>query len=302
MPAGTPAHGCYCRAMPNRRLAGCRRPAGRLPALLSLFLALLPGEPMADPLDPADPIANGPLREQLADGGRARVVEVVDGDTLVLSDGAEVRLVGIQAPKLPLGRDGFAIWPLAPEAKAALEALALRQEVELAFGGRRSDRHGRLLAHLFRADGLWLQGAMVEAGLARVYGFEDNRALLAELYALERSARTARRGLWADPFYAILSTAQLERRLAELVDSFQLVEGRVQSSAIVRGRGYLNFGGDWRRDVTASIPGDSLALFRDAGIELADYEGHLVRVRGWVEDYNGPMIAVTHPEQIEVLE
>lgn len=241
-------------------------------------------------------------RESLAEGGRARVVEVIDGDTLVLSDGTEVRLVGIQAPKLPLGREGFEEWPLAPEAKAELQRLALGQEVELRYGGRRQDRHGRALAHLWRADGLWLQGAMVAAGLARVYGFEDNRALLAELFALESEARASRHGLWAHPAYAVLSAAELERRVGELVDSFQLVEGRVRSTAEVRGRGYLNFGSDWRRDVTGSIPGEALDLFAEAGLALADYEGRLVRLRGWVEDYNGPSILVTHPEQIEILE
>ena len=29
--------------------------------------------------------------------------------------------------------------------------------------------------------------------------------------------------------------------------------------------------------------------------------GALVRVRGWIDDRDGPRVAVTHPEQIEVL-
>ncbi len=45
--------------------------------------------------------------EALEAGGQATVLEVVDGDTLVLGDRTEVRLAGIQAPKLPLGRPGF---------------------------------------------------------------------------------------------------------------------------------------------------------------------------------------------------
>ena len=61
----------------------------------------------------------------LEEGGSGRVVEVVDGDTLVLDDVRQVRLVGIQAPKLPLGRPGFEAWPLGEKSKAALEALVL---------------------------------------------------------------------------------------------------------------------------------------------------------------------------------
>ncbi len=34
-------------------------------------------------------------------GGAARVVKVIDGDTVLLDSGDEVRLVGIQAPKPP---------------------------------------------------------------------------------------------------------------------------------------------------------------------------------------------------------
>ena len=35
----------------------------------------------------------------LTGGGAARVVEVVDGDTVVLATGEQVRMVGIQAPQ-----------------------------------------------------------------------------------------------------------------------------------------------------------------------------------------------------------
>ena len=90
------------------------------------------------------------LASGLEPGPRVQVRAVIDGDTVVLAepvDGADqVRLVGIQAPKLPLGRAGFKTWPLAAAAKAALEVLVLGKTVDLAFGGRRMDRHGRILA------------------------------------------------------------------------------------------------------------------------------------------------------------
>ena len=65
----------------------------------------------------------------------------------------EVRLVGIQAPKLPLNRPNFKEWPLAREAKDELEKLVLNQRVTLSYGGARMDRHGRTLAHLHTDDG-----------------------------------------------------------------------------------------------------------------------------------------------------
>ena len=230
--------------------------------------------------------------------GNAIVRGVVDGDTVILGDRSQVRLVGLQAPKLPLGRPNYPKWPLADEAKEALRALALGRRVTLAFGGRRSDRYGRHLAHLYRADGLWIQGEMLKRGLARVYSFRDNRALMAEMLALEREARAAGRGIWAHPFYRIRRIEETPRHL----DSFQLVEGRVLKAARVGRNGFLNFGMDWRSDFTISVGSAARRMLAKKGYEFSGLEGRLIRVRGWLKLRNGPMIVLTHPEQIEVLE
>ena len=81
--------------------------------------------------------------EWLRDGPKGTVTEVVDGDTLLLDTGRVVRLIGIQAPKLALGRDGLADWPKANEAKAALIALTLKKPVLLRYGGEEVD-HSRV--------------------------------------------------------------------------------------------------------------------------------------------------------------
>ncbi|MEE8445232.1 MAG: thermonuclease family protein [Alphaproteobacteria bacterium] len=236
-------------------------------------------------------------RAELQSGTRARVVEIVDGDTLVLENHQRVRLVGIQAPKLPLGRANFPEWPLAKESKAALAELTRGRPVRLSFGGRRVDRYGRLLAHLHDDSGRWIQGELLRRGMARVYSFADNRALVAEMLVIEREARRARRGIWGHDYYRV-------RRVGEtydLLNSFQLVEGRVRNAAVVRGRGYLNFGRDWRTDFTISVGPKARRIFRAAGRDLRRLAGRRVRVRGWLKRRNGPMIVVTHPEQIEVL-
>ena len=253
-------------------------------SLLALFVLIVPAGPAAG-LEP---------------GGSAVVAEVVDGDTVVLEgaiDGArDVRLVGIQAPKLPLGRPGFPTWPLADDARRALEGLALGRRLNLGFGGQRMDRHGRLLAHLHDGDGVWMQGEMLRRGMARVYSFADNRALVADMLALERDARGARRGIWALRFYAVRTLADVARH----IDTFQIVEGAVRDAAQVRGRVYLNFGADWRTDFTVTMTARVARLFRKAGRDPLALEGQSIRVRGWLKRFNGPMIEATHPEQVEV--
>jgi micrococcal nuclease len=64
---------------------------------------------------------------------------------------------------------------------------------------------------------------------------------------------------------------------------------------------YVNFAEDWRHDFTIDIARKDLAAFESSGVDLERLAGKRVRVRGWVEWWNGPMIKATHPEQIEVL-
>lgn len=237
------------------------------------------------------------LRVQLVAGQTEKVIEVIDGDTVVLESGRQVRLVGVQAPKLPLGRAGFEKWPLADEAKLALERLVLNHTVTLAYGGQRVDRYNRLLAHLFTKDGTWVQEELLRDGLARVYSFPDNRALVDEMLLHEGVSRKQRNGIWRVPYYLVLDTQAAQTQ----IDRFALVEGRVREVAQVRGRTFLNFGADWKTDFTISIAPKHLKRFQNDGIAMDDYTGRRIRVRGWLKSYNGPVIDVTHPEQIEVL-
>lgn len=237
----------------------------------------------------------------IVEGGKATVTAVVDGDTVLLDsviDGSkEVRLVGIQAPKLPLGRKEFKQWPLADESKAMLETLVLGRIVTLKFGGRRKDRHERLLAHLFVDGNQWVQGALLSGGMARVYSFADNRAVVTDMLKLERVARAAGRGIWGNSFYRLRKPEQLDH----LIGTFQLVEGIVFDAATVRGKTYLNFTDDWRQDFTITLDRRVVTVFSEAGIDPLMLKGRPIRVRGWLKKRNGPLIEATHPEQIEVL-
>ncbi len=232
----------------------------------------------------------------------AVVKEVIDGDTVAIEpaiDGAStVKLVGIQAPKPSGGRPTPAASRLADQARDALSGLVLNDTVELRFTGPKADRHGRLLAHVYRDDATWIQGEMLERGLGRVFSLADNRALAAEMLSLEDTARKHGLGMWGDPSYAVLTPEEAGRHMG----SFQIVEGRVLKTARVKRYVYLNFGDDWRTDFTVSVPVKILKRFADAGLDPLSLSGREIRVRGWLKSYSGPMIDATHPEQIEVLD
>lgn len=239
--------------------------------------------------------------EGLVAGPRGVVTGIRDGDTLVLDSGLVVRLIGLQAPKLPLGRDGFEAWPLAAEARDRLAALAMGQVVTIGYGGEQRDRHGRVLGQVFLADSTtWLQQELIAEGLGRVYSFADNRSCLDDLFAAERKARSERLGIWSDPYYTV-RRADRPESLLKRAGHYELVEGRVLLADAAGGRVYLNFGRYWKVDFTAVIEARALRLFAAEGIDPLALEGALVRIRGWVDDRDGPRIDITHPEQIEVL-
>ncbi|MEM6832442.1 MAG: thermonuclease family protein [Pseudomonadota bacterium] len=236
-------------------------------------------------------------------GARHKVRTVVDGDTITLATGKDVRMVGTQAPKLPLGRPNFEAWPLGDAAKDYLATLVDGQGVTLYFGGLEEDRHGRWLAHLVRDDGLWLQGAMLEAGFARVYTFPDNRSAVNALLAAEAVARRENKGIWRHPYYAIRTPKEMEADPDAFVDSFQIVRGRVDGTGDAGGRLFINFGGDWSTDFTAVAARGARRKFADAPqFDRDRLEGSLVEIRGWVEARQGPSIELTHPEQLVYVE
>lgn len=254
------------------------------------------------------------IHDALQTGGQGRISHVVDGDTVILTDGRSVRLVGIQAPKLPLDRPNFKTWPMGEKAREELAVLALVSPrpssrepsgtsfVTLAYGGQKIDRYGRALAHLYRHDPetgrqIWLQGEMLARGLARVYSFRDNRALVPEMLALERSARGRGIGIWSLPFYSVRTAAQSK----DHINNFGIVEDVVFQTAVVKGRTFLNFTDDWRSDFTVVIAPKNRRLFENAGVKLDSLAGQTIRVRGWIKNWNGPMIEIDHPEQLEIL-
>lgn len=262
--------------------------SGSHAAIVLVILACLPLLAMAKPELPVG----------VVDGGEsAKITQVIDGDTVVLEDGRTVRLVGLQAPKLALGREGFRAWPLSSEAKEVLEGLVLGQKVRLYFAGDPMDRWRRTLAHLVRDDGLWVQGEMLRLGMARVYSFSDNRLGVGAMLEIEEAARDAEVGIWRRSFYGIRSPSET----LHLRDSFQIVEGMVLDAALVKGQVFLNFDLDWRTDFTIRIPRNVLREFKSQGVDVLGLEGKMVRVRGWLKRWNGPMIELTHMEQLEPL-
>lgn len=237
----------------------------------------------------------------LKDAGKATIVEILNPESLLLEDGRAIRLVGTLAPRTET-RWAQAMG-LNDKIAAALNDRLLGKEVALRIATRERDRYGRLLTHVFVGNTdspVWVQEELVRDGLAMVYSFADNRDCVRELQAAERAARESGAGFWEQGVFRVRDAGDLDS-LDGLAYSFQIIEGRVTDVAESRGRIYLNFGEDWRTDFTATVAPSDLDSFSGSGIKLPDLDGRVIRVRGWLERRNGPLIEVTHPEQIELV-
>lgn len=229
-------------------------------------------------------------------GERGRVASVQDGDSFTLDNGQVVRLGEIEAPRL---RQGNAT---GTQARDALAALVQGREVELRYGGLRRDRRGRALAQVFVAGSggpVWVQQALLRGGHARVHTYADNRAEVADLWAAEREARRAARGLWTDPAYQVRFATPEALQGGE--SSFQLMEGQVVRASRRGQVVFLNFGEDAATDVTAVIPESAFARWQGGEDAILALQGRTIRVRGFVRNSNGPSVWVDHPEQIEFI-
>jgi len=70
--------------------------------------------------------------------------------------------------------------------------------VRLEFDVERRDRYGRLLAHLRRGDGVWVNHAMVRGGYAVVLVYPPNVRGVEVLREAAVAARDESAGLWAE--------------------------------------------------------------------------------------------------------
>lgn len=232
------------------------------------------------------------------------VSSVVDGETLGLEDGREVRLLGVLGPAAPPDWDGAEPWPFAAQARQRLAEIVQGAPVGLRFDARREDRYGRLLAQVFvvrGAEPVWVQEELVTEGLVRVAAQPDMSACLEPLLAAEARAREARRGVWRSLSYQVRD-AHDPKSLGYRRHTYQLVEGKVHGIGEGKTRVYINFAEEWREDFTVVILRKRLATLEAGGLDLARLPGRRVRVRGWVEWWNGPMIELSHPGEIEILE
>lgn len=130
----------------------------------------------------------------------ARVVRVVDGDTLVIDRGhgnERLRYIGMDAPESV--KPGSPVESMGREASAANAALVEGREIVLERDVSETDQYDRLLRYAWLREGdAWLMVnlELVGRGYAHVVTYPPDVRWVEELRSAERAARDAGAGLW----------------------------------------------------------------------------------------------------------
>lgn len=142
----------------------------------------------------------------------ATILRTVDGDTLKVRIGKfdeRVRMIGIDTPEKEANDKALRDMQRSKKSMATITAqgrlswehlnslLKPGQAVSLEFDVGRTDRHNRLLAYVYTADGRMINELMLRDGYASPMTVPPNVRYSKRFVDAFTQARTQKRGLWA---------------------------------------------------------------------------------------------------------
>lgn len=147
------------------------------------------------------------------------VSQIIDGDTIRLSTGEKVRLIGINAPE----RDQ----PYYDAATQKLIELIGDNRITLKKDVTDKDQYGRLLRYVY-ANEKFVNLEMVKQGYAISYPFPPNTKYLDKFEVAQEEARNSQIGIWAlSPFTLTVSSLHADAEgddSANLNDEYVIFE------------------------------------------------------------------------------
>lgn len=190
-----------------------------------------------------------------------RVAKVVDGDTVHLTDGRKVRLIGVNTPELyskPKAEEG------ALQAKRQLDSWVKESgSLQLFLGSEPKDRYGRVLGYLY--DGTQtLSQRLIQQGLGWAISVPPNDRLADCLFSSEKRPRSLGLGVWSS---AVAAAKDVDK------GGFNLVSGRITRIDVTKKYLYLELD-------------DRLAVRmpKEWNDQLNFTLGRSIEVRGWILD------------------
>lgn len=142
--------------------------------------------------------AIAPAGPERLEEGVHEVERVVDGDTVLLTSGARVRLQGINTPETV--KPDHSVEPWGPEASQFTKDFIKNagNKVRLSFSLERKDRYDRFLAFAWNGE-VMLNEELIRAGLARARrDYRYSEAMKRRFTQAQDEAQRAGRGIWSN--------------------------------------------------------------------------------------------------------
>ncbi|WP_158553371.1 thermonuclease family protein [Peribacillus saganii] len=139
---------------------------------------------------------------QVSHGVPAKVVRVIDGDTIeVMMDGEqkEIRMLLIDTPETK--HPNKPVEKFGPEASQFATETLKNKTVGIQVGKEKTDKYGRVLAYVWVGDKTY-QEMVLEEGLAATAYLYNDLTMLDQFHAAQEKARSKKIGVWSIPGYA----------------------------------------------------------------------------------------------------
>ncbi|NCP17326.1 hypothetical protein CO134_00990 [Candidatus Kuenenbacteria bacterium CG_4_9_14_3_um_filter_39_14] len=170
-------------------------------------------------------------KQSTGDGSRAKVIQVIDGDTFRINGDEKIRLLGIDAPE-----EGDCYYG---QAQAALKELVEDKVVRLDKDIEEQDKYDRLLRYVIlekeAEDNLLVNDYLVRQGFAFDTSSSPNNRYRDLLSSAEEEAKREGRGLWLACDYA--KTADLREQNNLPADPNCIIKGNISEKGF--GKTYL---------------------------------------------------------------
>ena len=222
----------------------------------------------------------------------AEVKQVIDGDTVVLTNGEKVRLIGINAPEKE--SDHRLAQPYSLEARLALVALVQNKTVRIETGLDERDRYGRLLGSLYLPNGEDVQAILLKKGYAVMVVFPPNLKNLDRYVQAENQAREFGLGVWSEPDFIIDMN---EGKYADkLENGFAVISAKVIK--LRASQKYKRFSMGKNLDILIKQENWKHYWTHITDDKLAN---QTIEVRGWISgSKNKKRMIIRHPAELKI--
>lgn len=243
-----------------------------------LFLLLAPSLPVrADALPPSCQLDSSWKVESV------QVEAVLDGDTVALTDGRRVRLIGVNTPEIE--HKPKPAEPLADQSHGQLAALVRKSPLYLQVGSQPKDHYGRTLGHLFTGDGRNIIAELLQQGAGFQVAIPPNLAHADCYAAAQGQARVRSAGVWGHPYYVAVAADS-----GKIRGGYQRVQGRVEKVTLTKKVVWVDLAGDLSlkldRKNAAHLAGPTFDRVIAASRAAGRKTDLVLEVRGWVVDRN----------------